>query len=86
MAGKGIVNGTWKTIEDTLIMNINFPKKEKLIIKQENSNSFTKKQIILKTTEKDSIPISNAKVIINDTIMTQSNYDGAIYGAHLLGR
>ncbi len=76
--GKGIVKGTWKEYNDTLVLDIQLPEKGKPIIKKLFVDTIKGKRIILKTTEKDSLPISNAKVIINDSIVTESDNNGFV--------
>ncbi len=79
VAGKGIVSGSWKIHNDTLSLDILLPEKEKPIIKKHFVDTIKNKKIILRTTEKDSLPISKAKVIINDSIVTTSDNNGFVY-------
>jgi hypothetical protein len=79
VAGKGVVCGTWQSNNDTLFLDIALPEREKPTVLLYTEDTIEKKKLVLRTTELDSLPLSKATVIINESIKLESNSEGVVY-------
>lgn len=66
--GKGVVDGTWHQIFDTLMLNINFPDKLKTLVKEQyDTNLSNRKLTFISYGYNDTSLMTNVEIKINDT-------------------